>query len=151
MRKTIRTTFGMAVWPVKMGMKTYYNVPIAEDVVWVHKSLIENDLLLLKGNRFYLDIYKTSDGLNSFSTYYLYPGENKIALITSMEHLHIVNASKWLILKNNSIFYYLIEYNEDKLIVQNEIETFEISNNRIINVKKHMAYGNINNSIDGNS
>jgi len=130
---------------VKLDTKIYYNISVGQEIVWVHPALIESNMVVLKGERFYFDMNYTP---NNSINYYLYPGKNKITAIQSMKYLYILNGSKWFMSEHNGTFYYFIEHNEETLTVHNRIETFEIRDNKIISVEKHAVHSHIDKEID---
>ena len=129
---------------VKFDGKTYYRISVGDIPVWVHKSLIENDVVVFKGKRFYLDMVYAQD--NSIN-YYLYPGENKLTALRSPRQLYISDGA-WIMSNYNGAFYYLIEYNQDTITVNNTIETFEIRGNKIVSVEKRSVHDRIDEEID---
>jgi len=134
----------LPVHHVKFDGKTYYSIFIGDMPVWVHKSLIEKNVVIFEGKRFYLDMVYAQD--NSIN-YYLYPGENKLITLRTPRQLYISDGA-WIMSNHNGAFYYLIEYSQDSITVSNTIETFEIKNNKIVSVKRHAAHEYVNNNID---
>jgi hypothetical protein len=129
---------------VRFDTKQYYCVYVGDIPIWVHHSLVENNMLVLKGKRFYLDmVYALDNSIN----YYLYPGENNLTVVRSPRQLYISDGA-WIMSNHNGAFYYLIEHNQDIITVNNTIETFEIKDNRIISVERHAVYGRIEEEID---
>ena len=129
---------------VKFDIKTYYSIYVGDIQIWVHKSLIEDNMVVLKGKKFYLDMDETPDGVIN---YYLLPGKNKITAIRSVKYLHISDGT--LIMSNHGgAYYYLIEHDQDTLVVNNAIDTFEIRDNKIVNIERHAVHGKIDEEID---
>ena len=129
---------------VKFDTKTYYSIYVGDIPIWVHKSLIEGNVIVLKGKKFYLDMDETPDGVIN---YYLLPGKNKITAIRSVKYLHISDGT-WIMSNHGGAYYYLIEHEQDKLTVNNTMETFEIKDNKIISVEKHAVHSHIDNDND---
>ncbi|MFP3257577.1 MAG: hypothetical protein RXO36_07245 [Candidatus Nanopusillus acidilobi] len=132
------------VHPVKFDGKTYYSIYVGDMPVWVHKSLIDNNMVILKGKRFCLDMNETPDGVIN---YYLYPGKNKITAIGSTKYLYISDGA-WIMSNYGGTYYYLIEHEQDTLIVNNIAEIFEIRDNKIVSVERHVVHGIIDEDID---
>lgn len=135
------------VHTVKFNAKTYYNIFIGAIPIWVHPALIENNMVVLRGNRFYFDM---DHGPDNSINYYLYPGENKITALRSAKYLSILNANedKWIMSNFNGVFFYFIEHKDDTLRVNSKIEAFEIKDNKIVSVERLAVHGKIDEDID---
>ena len=127
---------------VQFGGKTYYNIFIGHEIVWVHPALIENNMVVFKGNRFYFDIHNTQDGSTN---YYLYPGEFKLTMLASDKYLHVLDGS-WIMSEFHNAFYYLIAHEEETLTVHNRRESFEIRDNKVISVERLDTYEHVDNN-----
>ena len=134
----------LPIHPVKFDGKTYYSISVGDIPIWVHPALIDRNVIVLKENRFCLDMDETSEGKIH---YYLYPGKNKLTAIRSAKYLYISDGT-WIMSNYGGAYYYLIEHEQDKLTVNNTIETFEIKDNKIVNVEKHAVHSHINNDND---
>jgi len=132
------------VHPVKFEGKTYYSIYIGDIPVWVHPALIENNCVILKGKRFCLDMDETPEGVIN---YYLYPGKNNITALRSARYLYISDGT-WIMSNYYGAYYYLIEHEQDTLVVNNTMETFEIRDNKVVSVERHVVYGRISEEID---
>jgi hypothetical protein len=127
---------------VKVGGKTYYNIIVGHEIVWVHSALIENNMVIFEGNRFYFDIGDKPDGS---TIYYLYPGEFKLTMLVSNKYLYVLDGS-WIMSEFRGTFYYLIEYDYEPLTVHNRKESFEIKDNKVISVERLDAYEHVDNN-----
>jgi len=127
---------------VQFGGKTYYNIFIGHEIVWVHPALIENNMVVFEGNRFYFDIGDKPDGS---TIYYLYPGEFKLIMLVSDKYLYVLDGS-WIMSEVHGVFYYLIEYNYEPLTVHNRKESFEIRDNKVISIERLDTYEHVDNN-----
>jgi len=125
---------------VKFDTKIYYSISVGDLPVWVHQSLIEGNMVILKGNRFYFDM---TCGPDNSINYYIYPGENKLTVLRSSKYLSILNANdnKWIMSNFGGVYFYIIEHKDDTLKVNSKIESFEIRDNKIVSVERHAVHG----------
>jgi len=140
----VKITKAIPVRVVKLDAKTYYSISVGNEIVWVHPALIESNMLVLKDDRFYLDICDAPDGS---TIHYLYPGKNKLTALQSMKYLYVSDGS-WIASEHKGIFYYLIMHYDDTLTVNDKMTTFEIRDNKIISVERHAVHGHIDKEIE---
>jgi len=133
---------------VQFGGKTYYNIFVGHEIVWVHPALVENNMIVFEGKRFYFDIGDKPDGS---TIYYLYPGEFKLTMLVSAKYLYVLGGS-WIMSEFHGAFYYLIAHDEETLTVHNRKESFDIRDNKVVSVERLDAYelvdSNNSNNID---
>ena len=134
----------LPVNPIKFDGKTFYSISIGGIFIWVHTALIENNMVILKGKRFCLDMVSAED---DSINYYLYPGENNLTSLRSTKRLY-VSDGEWIMSNYNGTYYYLIEHKQDNIIVNNTIDTFEIRDNKIVSVQRHIVHGRFGKEID---